>query len=157
MCFTLVEVRLELLEERELIVEERDRIRRMTENLEGRGRKCRWDFRLSWLLRRIIREWGERERMRSGGRRINPNQNKPPRGDGIGRAVGRTDLTIKLLNVQGLGEDKLRELEDLYFGDVKDDRVNHVILCLTETQHKMKKFRDRPDLVSFVQMREGGG
>ena len=65
-------------------------------------------------------------------------------------------MTIRLINIQGLSEEKLRDLEDVFFGDIKDDTVKHVILCLTETQQKMRKFRERPDLVSFVQMRERG-
>ena len=88
--------------------------------------------------------------------RLGPNR------DSLGEETGgesvreRTELMFKLINIQGLSEEKLRELEDRFFGDVRDEKVKHVILCLTETQQKMKKFRERPDLVTFVQQREEG-
>ena len=75
------------------------------------------------------------------------------RGENVGE---RSELKFKLINIQGLSEVKLRWLEDKFFGDIKKESMKHVILCMTETQLKMRRFRERPDLISYYQMREGG-
>ena len=115
-------------------------------------------------LRQITEEWRERDRVRlenwittqtnnsnvervegtDNGRIQNGDENQVmERVESVRER--RTELTFRLINIQGLSEAKLRELEDVFFGDIKHKTVRHVILCLTETQQKMRKFRERPD------------
>ena len=109
------------------------------------------------LLDKTEREWKERDedrRMRKVQSRVGGSEERrqeveeprrDPNRDCLGEDVrGESarvsdELVFKLINIQGLTEEKLRELEDMFFGEVKDKSVRHIILCLTETQQKIEK------------------
>ena len=126
------------------------------------------------LLNKTEREWRKRDedrwmrrvQSRVGGSEERSQEVEEPRQDPNRDCLGEDvrgesvrvsdELVFKLINIQGLTEEKLRELEDMFFGEVKDKSVRHIILCLTETQQKMRRYRERPDLVTFTQQREMG-
>ena len=69
----------------------------------------------------------------------------------------RQKIVVRLLNVEGLTEIKLRELEEKFF---MNEEYN--ILCLVETHHKWGRLEIAEGLENFTAMRElrdkkGGG
>ena len=165
----LSHIKRELNRRRESIAKEKNQIERLRMRIERRYRlKCTvkeiretlTEMEVEWRERdRIRRERWELESLKMRGEEEIVEE-EPTQGLNRNRGENgrerRTELTFKLINIQGLSEVKLRWLEDRFFGDINDESMKHVILCLTETQQKMRKFRERPDLVSYIQMREGG-
>ena len=64
-------------------------------------------------------------------------------------AEAKQKIVVRLLNVEGLAEIKLRELEEKFF---MNEEYN--ILCLVETHHKWGRLEIAEGLENFTAMRE---
>ena len=84
-----------------------------------------------------------------GGQR--PVEGLNPRGVVEGRRGGR-GMAVELINVDGLTEIKLRELEEKFFINEED----YKILCIVETHHRWVRYDVLEGLDSFTAMRTTG-
>ena len=138
--------------ERQHIIEDQRQIERLRNRLEKREKRYRLENRLIVIkteLKSMNDKWRERERNERwdsaqnissnfenrecvvnefGGDRqglITEVYRNPERLERAGER--RTELTLRLINIQGLSEAKLREVEHVFFGDIKYEMVRHEI------------------------------